>query len=110
LLWDAFREHSLNWTAVFEWHSCFKVGQMSVEDDEHSGWPSVSKTTENVEKIRELIHEDHRWTIHELTDTCGISYGVRQEILTENLNMSHIAPSSRQHARPYIPENHRVCD
>jgi hypothetical protein len=56
--------------------------------------PSTSKTTENVEKIQELIHEDHRQTIHELTDTIGISYGVCQEILTENLNMRRTAPSS----------------
>jgi hypothetical protein len=37
---------------------------VSVEDDESSGWPSTSKTTENVEKIRELIHEDRRRTNH----------------------------------------------
>jgi hypothetical protein len=30
--------------------------------------------TENVEKIQELIHEDHRQTIHQLADTAGISY------------------------------------
>jgi hypothetical protein len=29
--------------------------------------------------------------IHELADTTGISYGVCQEILTDNLNMRHIA-------------------
>jgi hypothetical protein len=46
--------------------------------------------TENVEKIREHIHEDRHRTIHELADTAGISYGVCQ-ILTENLNMCHIA-------------------
>jgi hypothetical protein len=48
---------------------------------------------ENVEKIRELIQEDCRRTIHELADTVGISYGVCQEILlvTENLNRRHIA-------------------
>jgi hypothetical protein len=33
---------------------------VSVEDDERSGQPSTIKTTENVEKIREFIHEDHR--------------------------------------------------
>jgi ribosomal protein S25 len=60
---------------------------VSVQDDEHSGRPSTTKTTENVEKIRELIHEDRHETIHELADTVGISYGVCQEILTENLNM-----------------------
>jgi hypothetical protein len=47
--------------------------------------------TENVEKIQELIHKDHHQTIHELADTTGISYGVCQEILTENLNMRCIA-------------------
>jgi hypothetical protein len=40
----------------------------------------------------------------------GISYGVYQEILTENLNMCRIAPSLLQRARPHVPENHRVCD
>jgi hypothetical protein len=53
------------------------------------------KTTENVGKIRELIHEDSRRTIHELADTVGISYGVCQQILTKNVNMRRIAPSTR---------------
>jgi hypothetical protein len=64
---------------------------VSVEDDEYSGRPSTSKTTENVEEIRELNHEDCFQTIHELADTVGITYGVCQEILTENLNMHLIA-------------------
>jgi hypothetical protein len=40
---------------------------MSVEDDECPGRQSTSKTTENFEKIRDLIHKDRRWTIHEQT-------------------------------------------
>jgi hypothetical protein len=47
--------------------------------------------TKNVERIHQLIHENHHRTIHGLTDTTGISYGVCQEIFTENLNMCHIA-------------------
>jgi hypothetical protein len=50
--------------------------------------------TENVEKIPELIHEDGRWRIHELTDTDGISNGACHEILSDNVNMSHIATKS----------------
>jgi hypothetical protein len=34
---------------------------------------------------------DGRRTIHELTDTVGINFGVCQEILRENLNMRRIA-------------------
>jgi hypothetical protein len=64
---------------------------VSFEDDKCSGLPSISKTTENVDRFGEHIHEDHRQTIRELTDTIGISYGVCQEILTENVNMCLIA-------------------
>jgi hypothetical protein len=45
---------------------------------------------ENIEKIWELIHEDRRWTIHELADTVGVGYSVCQ-ILTENSDMRRIA-------------------
>jgi hypothetical protein len=55
----AFVEHSLCWTEVFKWHSCFRAGRVSAEDDEHSGQPSTSKMTENFEKIQELIHKHH---------------------------------------------------
>jgi hypothetical protein len=33
MLREAFGEHSLSWTAVSEWHSRFKAGQVSVEDE-----------------------------------------------------------------------------
>jgi hypothetical protein len=55
-----------------------------VEEDECSGQPSTHRIIENVEKIRELIHNDCHQTIHEFADTAGISYGVCQENLTEN--------------------------
>jgi hypothetical protein len=110
MLREAFEGYSLNRTTVFEWHSRFKAVRVSVEDDESLGRPSTIQTTESVEKIRELIHEDCRRAIHELTGTVGISCGACQVILTENLNMRRIAPSSRQRARPHVPENHSVCD
>jgi hypothetical protein len=37
MLREAFGKHSLSWTAVFEWHSRFKAGRVSVKDDECSG-------------------------------------------------------------------------
>jgi hypothetical protein len=59
MLCEAVWEHSLSQTAVFEWHSRFKAGRVSLKDDEHSGRPSTIKTIENVEKIRELVHKNH---------------------------------------------------
>jgi hypothetical protein len=60
-----------------------------LEVDECSGQASTSKMTEIVDE-NSLIYEDRRPTIHELADTAGISYGVCQESLTENLNMRRI--------------------
>jgi hypothetical protein len=37
MLREAFGEHSLSQTVVYEWHSCFKAGRVSVEDDKHLG-------------------------------------------------------------------------
>jgi hypothetical protein len=51
MLREDFGEHFLSRTAVFEWHSRFKAGRVSVEDDECSGRPSTNKTTEIIEKI-----------------------------------------------------------
>jgi hypothetical protein len=36
ILCEAFGEHSSSWTAGFEWHSHFKAGRVSLEDDECS--------------------------------------------------------------------------
>jgi hypothetical protein len=45
MLCEAFGEHSLGQTAVFEWHSHFKADRVTIEDDERSGQPSTSKMT-----------------------------------------------------------------
>jgi hypothetical protein len=37
MLYEAFGEHSLSQTVVFERHLCFKAGQVSAEDVERSG-------------------------------------------------------------------------
>jgi hypothetical protein len=52
MLGEDFGEHSISRSAVFEWHSRFKAGRVSVEDDKCSGRPNTSKTTENVEKFK----------------------------------------------------------
>jgi hypothetical protein len=37
MLCEAFGEHSLSRTAVSDWHSRFKAGRVSVENDKRSG-------------------------------------------------------------------------
>jgi hypothetical protein len=37
MLREVFGEQYLIWTVVFEWHSCFQAGRVSVDDDECAG-------------------------------------------------------------------------
>jgi hypothetical protein len=87
---------------VFEWHSRSKAGRVSVEDDECSGWPSTSKMTKNVEKIRGLIHEDHRWTIHELAD---IFWDTREKIWIEKARNFGATTTTRPHTPLWKPQS-----
>jgi hypothetical protein len=58
---EAFREYSSRRTTVFEWHSHFKAGRVSAEDDECSGRPSTGQTTENAGKIRTRLSSNNPW-------------------------------------------------
>jgi hypothetical protein len=62
-------------------------GQSSVSC---SGQSTTSNTTQYIEKIQELGHEDRRKTIAEFADAAEISDGVCQAILPENVNMCHV--------------------
>ena len=64
---------------------------MSVDDNERSGRPSTSTTPENIAKVREAILADCRQTIHNVCEMVGMSHGIVQRILADNLNMRRIS-------------------
>ena len=87
MLKEAFGEQALSQARTFEWFKCFKDGRESVEDDKHSGRPSTCTTPEMIAKVREVILEDRRQTIHDVCNRVGLSYGSCQRILADELNM-----------------------
>jgi AraC-like DNA-binding protein len=91
MLQKTFKEEALSCTQVFKWFAWFKRGEMSIEDHPHSGHPSTSRTDENVDKIREKINEDRRYTIDEISEATGVSWSSCQRILTVDLNMRRVA-------------------
>jgi hypothetical protein len=52
MLYESFGEHSLSRTAVFEWHSHFKAGQVSVEDDVVQGDQAPAKRQKILKNFR----------------------------------------------------------
>ena len=76
---------------TFQWFSRFKAGRTLTDDDEHSGQPVSSSTPEMIETVRQIIREDHRRTIDEVSMLVGISHGTCHKILTEDLKMQCVA-------------------
>ncbi|UYV64826.1 GVQW3 [Cordylochernes scorpioides] len=58
MLNKAFPNDALKRTTVFEWHSRFKAGRISIEVDPRQGRPKFQRTDENVQKITDLIKEN----------------------------------------------------
>jgi transposase len=87
----AYGNEAMSRVMCFEWHTCFKRGRTSLEDDESSGRPATSSTPKNVETIRRLAHEDRRRTIKNIAAIVNVSYGTVQTILTCDLNTHRVA-------------------
>ncbi|GFV47544.1 uncharacterized protein TNCV_2731431 [Trichonephila clavipes] len=56
------RDSVLSRAQVFRWFKAFSEGKESIEDEPCSGRPSVSKTAENVVRVRDLVRSHRRLT------------------------------------------------
>ena len=91
MLKEASGEQALSQARTFEWFKRFKDGRESVEVCKHSGRPSTRTVPEMIARVREVILEDRRQTIHDVCNRVGLSYGSCHHVLADELNMRRIA-------------------
>ena len=84
-------EKSLSRTQVFQWHTRFKTRRTSVDDDEHTGRATSWRNPETVVRIEQLVSQERRRTIREISDEVEVGYGTCQRVLTEKLGMHRVA-------------------
>ena len=75
---------------TFHWFSWFKAGSTSIDDDERSGRPVSSSMPEMIERVHQIIREDRRLAIDDVSMLVGISHGTYHKILTEDLKMRRV--------------------
>jgi len=91
-LWKtAFGEQAMGRSQTFQWFARFKAGRTSTDDDERSGRPVSSSMPEMIERVRQIIREDRRRNIDDISMLVGISHGTCHKILTEDLKMRRVA-------------------
>ncbi len=78
-------------STVYRWIERFKEGRQSLEDDPRSGRPAISVNREKIQLVENVVMEDRRITVRDISDQCGI--GTRQvlEILHDHLELSKIS-------------------
>ena len=60
LLTEAYGEDRMSHPHVFEWHKQFSEGGESVKDCDQPGHSCKSVTTNNTEKVQDVIRKDRR--------------------------------------------------
>uniref|UniRef100_A0A8C4Q567 Mos1 transposase HTH domain-containing protein n=1 Tax=Eptatretus burgeri TaxID=7764 RepID=A0A8C4Q567_EPTBU len=90
MLQQVYREDTMSRTHAFEWHKRFKEGREEVEDDPRSGRPSMSRTVDNIEHVKQMVHADHQLTVWMIAEELSINKETVWSIITENLEMRKV--------------------
>ena len=78
-------------TCVYKWIERFRDGREAVEDDEGREKPTTSKNNEKFNFVRNLVKEDGRLTVYQITETVGMSFGSAHLILHDDLCLSKLS-------------------
>ncbi|PRD36753.1 UNVERIFIED_CONTAM: hypothetical protein NCL1_07557 [Trichonephila clavipes] len=89
-LQQSYRDSVLSRAQVFRWFKAFSEGRESIEDEPRSKRPSVSKTAENVVRVRDLVHSDHRLTVRMIGEELNLNHTTVHQILNNELKMRKI--------------------
>ncbi|GFW35361.1 protein GVQW3 [Trichonephila clavipes] len=89
-LQQAYGDSVLSRAQVFRRFKAFSEGRESLEDEPRNGRPPVSKTAENVVRVRDLVHSDRRLTIRMIGEELNLNRTTFHQILTNELKMRKI--------------------
>ncbi|CAH2257986.1 jg25254 [Pararge aegeria aegeria] len=78
-------------TMVYKWHTLFKQGRASLEDDPRPGRPIEVTTPEIIQKVEKLILEDARLKKKQLAEMVGVSDTTIFKILHDHLGMTKVS-------------------
>ena len=79
-------ESKISRIKVFLWHYTFCDGRLTFQSDNLRGRKSSVNAT-LAAAVKDVVYEDRRFTIHDVCELSGQSYGTVQRVITKQINM-----------------------
>ena len=89
-LQQAFGDDAMSRAQAFPRCKMFSEGKTIVKDEEGSGRPSTTQTSDDTARVRELVRSDRRLTVNMIADEVNVNQEAVDRILTEELGMRKI--------------------
>jgi len=83
---DASIPNSPSERTILRWHNAFRAGRRSLDDDPRDGRPLSMRTNENIQNIGELIQQNPKLSLRQLSEETGLSKDTVRTILVEDLS------------------------
>ena len=80
----------MNRSWVFEWHTRFKEGRVSVRDDDRCGRSKEVNRPQLIGQIKNFMDKDRRGSIETISAQFDVSVGTVHTIIREELKMRKI--------------------
>ena len=90
LLKEVYSEHVMLRMQIFKWHKHFEKGHEEVEDDPKMGQPFITKTDENITRVKQLMQSDHRLTVRMISDELSLNRELVWTTLLHDLGMRKV--------------------
>jgi predicted HTH transcriptional regulator len=75
---------------TFEWFKRFREGQESLEDDERKGRPTTSRNEQTIEKVQQLVMQNHHVTLRMLSVEFNVSKDTIRAIMRDDLGKKKV--------------------
>ena len=73
---EVYGENTISHPIITKWCQMFKNGRTNVSDELHLGRPSTVNTTDNAQRVKEMILTNYYIKIREIASELNISYMV----------------------------------
>jgi transposase len=87
---EVYGDCSPSFSTIKKWGAEFKRGRTSLEDDLREGRPKSATTPEIIEQVHDMVLDDRRMKMREVSETIGISKERVGYILHEELDMKKL--------------------